>query len=83
MIVETKFNKGESVYIILGKTLTKKSIRSLQITNEYSELLIKYFFYSDEGANFSFDEKDVFGSKEEAAVAWLESQGLNTGLVES
>lgn len=83
MIIETKFDKGDSVYIILGKSLIQKSIRSLQVTNEYNQVLIKYFFYGEVGDIFSFDEKDVFATKEKAAVAWLEAQGLNTGLVES
>ena len=73
MKIETKFNPGDEVFLLVGSKLTKRKIHSLKVEVEKDGSIpeVKYWFKIEsqfDGGTFRFEtrtEDQLFATKEE------------------
>jgi hypothetical protein len=79
MIIETKYNKGNVVYVIQNGTIKKVTIHRIGIVvGDYGDITITYFLEPHGG--WCESEDYVYYTKKEAGQSWIEQQGLDCGL---
>ena len=71
MLIETKFEVGQKVFIILSGNIQQKVIVSIKISIA-SMLHITY-----EVSGFDRAESEIFKTKEEAIIGWLSKQDVD------
>lgn len=65
MKIETKFNIGDEVFILMSKKVEKYPVTGIKIDVNGTSIYTKYRLYNDVGHTDYFDENDLFPSKEE------------------
>lgn len=84
MKIETKFNVGQTVFVISYNEIKSFTVYKIVSTSHEGRTSHSYTTnpYDRQNIKTSYFENSVYGSKEEAAKAWLEQQGLAIGEIE-
>ena len=64
MTIETKHNKGDSVFIIFDNEVVNRVVKSIHIDISFTEPTITYVFEIC-GGSYRYKEQHVFSTKEE------------------
>jgi len=87
--IEPVYNLRDKVYIIYRGQICQASVDRIEIVisknrNKNPDLtIVKYYINYDDISNSSWHLKsEMYDTKEEAALVWLKSQGLDVGLKE-
>jgi len=81
MTITTKYDRNQTVFIIRNKDILKTVVRWINISDEYGAVQVRYNFCDTVGNYYYLEEKDVFETKEKAALAWLDSQNVEVGIM--
>ena len=83
MTIETKYNVGDTVYVLYCEEITECVVRAFDVEVNYEkDIEVQYDLKAirpDVMLN-KREEESIFPSKEEAARDWLSKQGLDVGI---
>ena len=81
MLVETKYNPRETVFILDQGLILEIQIFSVEIEmSYYGEMSVKYKYIRGNNTKSHEYEKKCYRTKQEAGEAWMKINGLEMGL---
>ncbi len=84
MTIMTPYNINEDVYIIYKDAIKEAIIYRITIKAYADERIhTNYVLQINNGINVDIEIKNIYKTKEEAAIKWLEKQGLKPNITRS
>jgi|SaaInl8_200m_RNA_FD_contig_31_138172_length_853_multi_9_in_0_out_0_3 hypothetical protein len=81
MLVETKYNPGETVFILDQGCISEIEIFSVEIEiSYYGEMSVKYKYIRGNNTKSNEYEKKCYRTRQEAGEAWMKINGLEVGI---